>query len=78
MDAQLSDTKSSDEGAAYVYSRSGSTWTLLHDLDPALSTGAYFGSSVTISPDATLVASGAPKNSTSRGDAAIFTSWKGS
>jgi uncharacterized delta-60 repeat protein/CSLREA domain-containing protein len=61
-----------DHGAAYVFTRSGSTWTQRAKLTaPYLDSSTYFGSSVHISGDTLVV--GAPLGLNDRGSAYVYT-----
>jgi hypothetical protein len=79
--ARLEDTGGSDAGAAYVFTRSGSTWTQQQKLASSdLQANDYFGHSVSISSDGSyaIVSSfgesgGAGDPLTSAGAAYIFT-----
>jgi hypothetical protein len=71
------------QGSAYVYTRSGSTWTQAQKLEPSVSGYYdYFGSSLAISGDASTVIVGAynhsSQNSYNNGAAFVFTGTPGS
>ncbi|MGI9102362.1 MAG: hypothetical protein ACR2IF_07930 [Terriglobales bacterium] len=64
--------KNSAQGAAYVFTRSGSTWTQQQKLTPSdVATGDHFGNSVSLSVDAVLI--GAPLKNSAQGAAYVFT-----
>jgi hypothetical protein len=70
----LDDAPNTDQGSAYIFTRSGSTWTQQAKLvasDGAA--GDYFGQSVAISGDGTYAIVGAPYDNTYTGSAYIFT-----
>ena len=60
-------------GAAYVFTRSGSTWTQQQKLSPsAIVAFTYFGQSVSINSDATFAIIGAHGDATAAGAAYVF------
>jgi hypothetical protein len=64
----------SADGAAWVFTRSGSTWTQQAKLtDSTNAATAAFGKSVALSSDGTVALIGSPQNSLDTGTAAIFT-----
>ena len=72
--AQFEDTGAADAGAAYIFTRSGSTWTEQAKIQASDKEALdYFGYSVFISGDGNTVAVGAPFEDTSVGSAYIFT-----
>ena len=67
-------SNSSYTGAAYVFTRSGSTWTQQEKLTASDgAAGDFFGWSVSLSSDGSTVLIGADGNSSHRGAAYIFT-----
>ncbi len=61
-------------GAAYVFTRSGSTWTQQQKLTAAdAATGDYFGSSAALSADGLTAVVGAPAKNSSTGASYVFT-----
>ena len=67
-------TKSSSTGAAYIFTRSGSTWTQQSILTASDGVaGDYFGCSVSLSADGSTALVGAHTKSTNTGAAYIFT-----
>ena len=72
--AQYDDDKDTNSGSAYIYTRSGSTWTQQAKL--LASDGAYndyFGWSVSISSDGNTAIVGAREDNDYRGSAYIYT-----
>jgi hypothetical protein len=68
------DSSNAASGVAYVFTRSGSTWSLQQKLQANdTAAGNNFGCSVAISDDATTIAIGSSGNSSSRGSVHIFT-----
>jgi len=68
--APYEDTSASQAGAAYVFTRSGSTWTEQQILRASNGGGDdNFGTSVSVSGDGNTVAVGAPQEDTTGGDA---------
>ena len=66
--------KSSQTGAAYIFTKSGSTWTQQAKLTASdAATGDYFGWSVSLSADGSTVLVGAYAKSSQTGAAYIFT-----
>ena len=66
--------KSTATGAAYIFTRSGSTWTQQQKLVASdAATGAFFGHAVSISSDGSTAIVGAYGKSSSAGAAYIFT-----
>ena len=67
-------TKSSQTGAAYIFTKSGSTWTQQSKLTASdAATSDYFGWSVSLSGDGSTALVGAYGKSTNTGAAYIFT-----
>jgi phosphodiesterase/alkaline phosphatase D-like protein len=69
-------TGNGEAGAAWVFTRSGSTWTEQEELRPASgeeSDDGGFGSSVALSPDGKTALVGAPGDGTKAGAAWVFT-----
>ena len=67
------DTGGSDSGAAYVFSRSGSTWTQQAKLVASdAAANDYFGYSCSISGDGNYIAIGAPQESSADGAIYIY------
>ena len=60
-------------GAAYVYNRSGTTWTLQQELAPANNGADGFGNSVALSGDGNTALVGSPLDNSSKGAAYVFT-----
>lgn len=58
-------------GKAYVYSRSGATWTLEGTIAPTTTNSVYIGASVDMSPDGSHVIVGGPHTGAGSGAAAI-------
>lgn len=73
----LSDATASDAGAAYVFVRSGSTWSLQSTLPAsALAAGDHFGAAAALTYDGSLALVGAPQDDTvasDRGTVRVFT-----
>ena len=66
--------KSSQAGAAYIFTRSGSTWTQQAKITASdAATGDYFGYSVSLSADGSTALVGAYQKSSDTGAAYIFT-----
>jgi len=64
----------SGEGAAYVYTRSDSTFTLIATLaDPGITASDYFGSAVALSGDGSTLAVGASFTTFNQGKAYLYT-----
>lgn len=64
--APFDDDNGKDSGSAYIFQRSGSTWSQVKKLLPAeVSAGDYFGNSVAINGDDAVV--GAPRDDNERG-----------
>jgi hypothetical protein len=62
-------------GAAYVFTRSGSTWSQQQKLTASdAATGDYFGTSAALSADGLTAVVGAPAKSSSTGASYVFTS----
>src|SRR5210317_1231434 len=75
-----SDVTYTDQGSAYIYSRSGTSWTFQSKITaPDAGGGDYFGRSVSISGDGSSALVGAYGDNTDAGSAYIFsrsgTSW---
>ena len=65
VSAYLEDTGADAAGSVYVYSRSGSTWSLEQEINnPSPVASDYFGTSVSINGDGTLVSIGAEREDT--------------
>lgn len=65
--APYEDGAQAEAGAAYVFTRSGSTWTLLKKLTATTpSTAAHFGFSVALTPDGSRAVVGAPDTTVSQ------------
>lgn len=63
----------SDRGAAYIYTRSGSTWTEEQKIEaPVPTSNEWFGQSVSISNDGNTVAVGAPGRDSQGLDGAVY------
>ena len=72
--ARWEDTGGSEAGAAYIFSRSGSTWTQQQKITASdAQTYDYFGQAVSISSDGSYAIVGAWSKNTSTGAAYIFT-----
>jgi len=68
--AYLEDTGSPSAGSAYVYSRSGTTWTLEQEINnPSPVINDYFGSAVSINSTGDRIVVGASGEDTGAGDA---------
>ena len=64
----------SPAGAAYVFTRSGSTWTQQQKLTAGdAATGDYFGTSAALSADGLTAVVGAPAKNSSTGASYVFT-----
>jgi len=68
------DINGSNSGSAYIYIRSGTTWTQQAKIDPSDGqSDDYFGTSVDIDADGDTVVVGARKSSSNAGNVYIFT-----
>ena len=68
--ARLEDTGGTDAGSAYIFTRSGSTWTEQQKIQSSdIQAGDYFGYSVSINSDATYAIVSAYREDTSATDA---------
>ena len=74
--AYNNDTGASNAGSAYVYSRSGTTWSLEQTINnPSPGSGDYFGNSVSISGDGSRIIIGAYGESTGFSDSGAVYSY---
>jgi len=74
--ARLEDGVTSDSGSAYIFTKSGDTWTQQSKLLPGVQINAHFGESCDISDDGNTCIVGAPRQSfeaTASGTAYVFT-----
>jgi hypothetical protein len=60
-------------GAAYVFVRSGTTWTQQHKFTAPTATTQYLGNSVSLSGSGDIAIVGAPGNNTTNGEAFLYT-----